>query len=167
MSVPYTDVIYEGADRVRGRGEMRGGRGREGARGGRSEGERREKRGREEGEEGTGGGRGEEEREGGNKRKILRAQKGGGRRGAGGGGKGAGGRRGIPSCPPPHISALKQTYNCSSTKWNSIDDCLEISTWNTWKNIETNLKHTERHVFIIITLKGLEECSSSIKVIHV
>ena len=56
---------YEGADRVRGRGEKRGREGGdEGEGGGRRGGGRREERGREEGEEGAGGGRGKEKREG-------------------------------------------------------------------------------------------------------
>ena len=78
---------YEGADRVRGRGEKRGGR-----RGG----GRREKRGREEGEEGEGGTRrGDGRRERGGRKggrgkegifaraKRAPLQKGGGRRGGG------------------------------------------------------------------------------------
>ena len=95
------DSIREGADRVRGRGEMRGREdGEEGEGGGRRGGGRREKRGREAGEEGAGGGRGEEEREGEEKRKILRAplQKGGGRRGGGRGEER--GREGGEAYPP-------------------------------------------------------------------
>ena len=51
-------ATYEGADRVRGRGEKRGREeGEQGEGGGRRGGGRRENRGREEGEEGAGGGR--------------------------------------------------------------------------------------------------------------
>ena len=87
----------EGADRVRGRWEMRGGRG--------------EVKGREEGEKGEGGGRrgGREEGEGrGEKRgrerkreKIARASKKGGGRQGGGRGE-VRGRKGREAYPPVH-----------------------------------------------------------------
>ena len=59
-----------------------------------------EKRGREKGEEGAGGGRGEEKREGGEKRKILRAEGRRETRGREGGGKGAGGGEAFPPVHP-------------------------------------------------------------------
>ena len=102
--------IYEGADRVRGRGEKRGRRGGEegegGGRrgGGRREKRRREKRGWEEGEGRGKGGRGKEENFARAKRAPL--QKGGRRRG-GGRGEERGGRGERPTpCPPPHISVI-------------------------------------------------------------
>ena len=106
--------IHEGADMVRGRGEMRGregekrGReeGEEGAGGGRRGGGRREKRGREERgrEEGEGRKKGREGERGNFCARFARAAPEGRRetRGREGGGKGAGGGRGLPPCPPPH-----------------------------------------------------------------
>ena len=107
-------LIYEGADRVRGRGEKRGREGgEEGEGGGRRGGGRREKRGREEGEEGAGGGRGEEEREGGGKGKFLRARSAPRSRreeldeGAGGGEvRGREGERPTPLSTPSYIDFL-------------------------------------------------------------
>ena len=104
-------VIYEGADRVRGRWDMSwrevGGMGAGGRRRG---GGRREKRGREEGKKGAGGGRGRTKRREGKVENFERAKRAPRRegkmetRGWEGGGKGAGGGEAYP--PPlstPHI----------------------------------------------------------------
>ena len=103
--------ISEGADRVRGRWEMRGreggeegeGGGRRGAGGGRRGGGRREKRGREEGE---GRKKGREGEGGKFCAREARAAPEGRRetRGREGGGKGAGGGRGLPPPIQPLIS---------------------------------------------------------------
>ena len=105
--VVFAYSIKEGADRVRGRGEMRGreggeegeGGGRRGVGGGRRGGGRREKRGREEGE-GRGKGRGGEKRE--KFSRALRAplQREEGDEGAGGGE--VRGREGGEAYPPVH-----------------------------------------------------------------
>ena len=96
--------IYEGADRVRGRWEVRGREeGEEGEGGGRRRGGRREERGREEGEEGAGGGRGEKKREGGGRGKFCaRAHKKGGGRQGGGRGEVWGREGGGEAYPPVH-----------------------------------------------------------------
>ena len=97
-----------GADRVWGRGEMRGREGgEEGEGGGRRGGGRREKRGREKRgrEEGEGRGKGREGKRGKFCARAARAAPEGTRetRGREGGGKGAGGGRCLPPCPPPRI----------------------------------------------------------------
>ena len=128
--------IYEGADRVRGRGEKRRregekrGRveGEEGAGGGRRGGGRREKRGREEGE---GRGKGREGKRG----QILRARSARRSRreevdeGREGGGKGAGGGEAYPPVHP-----LIYRYAIQALGTTSASTCkilgLMLSSWN-------------------------------------
>ena len=96
--------MYEGADRVRGRGEMRGREGgEEGEGGGRRGGGRREKRG---GRRERGGRKGGREKEDFLRaRSARRSKREEGDEGGGGGGEVRGGRgRGLPPCPPPHVS---------------------------------------------------------------
>ena len=123
-------IRYEGADRVRGRGEKRGreggdegeGGGRRGAGGGRRGGGRREKRGREEGEVRK---KGREENFARAKRAPL--QKGGGRRGGGRGEvRGREGERPTPLSTPSDMDIRYTTIfavlsvHCVSQTFTSI-----------------------------------------------
>ena len=113
-------LYYEGADRVRGRGEMRGREGgEEGEGGGRRGGGRREKRGEGGGRRGggrreRGGGKGREGKRGKFCAREARAAPEGRRetRGREGGGKGAGGGRGLPPCPPPLLLTCLIDVGC-------------------------------------------------------
>ena len=113
-SYPSLDYAGDSPRRGGGQGKSYKEGGEEGAGGG--------EEGREEGEAGVGGGRGEGKREGGERRKILRAQSARrsrreeGEEGAGGGGKGAGGGEAYPLSTPPRsiVSVVVADEACCS-----------------------------------------------------